>query len=586
MEIHERLDALRKEMEKEGIDVYYFNTSDYHMSEYVPEYFRTIAYFSGFRGSLATLLVDMQKAVLFVDGRYHLQADQQSGIYGIEIVKLGNPGALSPLDYLSEHYAGKRLGIDGKRTSLAFAKELQRRKISFVSRDIYSSLITDRAPFPASKAHFMPEEYTGKSRREKLREVFYCLGGKTHIINSPEAVCYLLNIRGNDIVHTPVILSYLVLTDNEAYLFADLERFDEEMLDELYADGVIIRPYDSYYSFLSNLSGRKILLDENKVNYETWASIKALNRIYPMRSVVDDMKSIKNPVEQEGFRRAHIYDGVTMLRFIKWLKETDLSTYTEYDVAMKLDSMRRAYHADDISFTSIVGYNENAAVVHYAPEEGKAKKLENRGILLVDSGGQYPEGTTDITRTIAIGDVDPEMRVCFTAVLKAMLNISGLTFLKGTTGRDIDILARKELWERGLNYLHGTGHGVGHVLSVHEGPPSIRSGGAYGGNECVPFREGNVVSDEPGVYLSGKYGFRCENLLLVQKKEVTEWGTFLHFETLTLVPFDLDLVDRSCLDEASVRALNAYHKRVRETISPYLNDEERDFLNWITREIV
>ena len=584
--IPKRLDYLRLSMKKEGVDVCYLNTTDYHMSEYVSEYFRTIAYFSGFTGSLATLLVDYEKAYLFVDGRYHLQAEEQCSPYGIEIVKLGTQGAKEPLDFIEENYKGKILAIDGKRTSVSFGKELEKRHISFRMCDVYSSVMEGRAPFPSGKVFELPYEYTGKKRSEKLRDVFFILSGKCHVVDSPETIAYVLNLRGSDVNATPVFLSYLVFLKDEVYLFADLERFDEDILDRLYADGVIIRPYDSYYDFLREIKGEVVLYDENKVNYETYSLLRRRNKLFSLLSVIDEMKSIKNETEIENTRKAHIYDGVTMVRFIRWLKENDLTSYTEYDVMKKLEGMRKGNRAYDASFGAIVGYNENAAVVHYAPQKETAKKLENQGILLVDSGGQYYEGTTDITRTVCIGEVDPEVRKWFTLVLRSMFHLSEAVFLYGSSGRSLDVLARKDLWKEGVNYMHGTGHGVGQFLSVHESPPSVRSGSMARGMEDEPLRPGNILSDEPGIYFAGKYGIRCENLVLCKQLFENEYGRFLGFETLTLAPFDLDLVDRDYLSDEDVRVLNDYHERVYNTLSPYLDEEEKAFLRHETRRIV
>ena len=580
-----RLDYLRLEMKKAGVEAYYLGTSDYHLCEYVPEYFRTIAWFTGFTGSAASLIVDYEDAYLFVDGRYHLQAEEQCAPYGIRIVKLGTTGALPPLAFLKKNYAGKAVGIDGRRTSVSFGKQLKKDKVRLVSVDCYSSLIEDRAPYPSSKAYELSLEYTGKSRAKKLKDLFYILSGRTHVLSSPEAICWLLNLRGDDIAHTPVFLSYMVFTKGEAYLIADLERFDEEILDHLYDDGIIIRPYDSFYDFLENIHDQDVLLDEERTNYETYSRLERRNHLYNFLSVVDEMKAMKNQTERENSQKAHVYDGVTMVRFIRWLKENDLSSYTEYDIAEKLDQMRRDYHAIDTSFGSIVGYEENSTVVHYAPTKEGSKKLENKGILLIDSGGHYLEGTTDITRTVSIGDVDPEVRKWFTLVLRGMLELSDVHFLYGTSGRSLDVLARKELWRQHVNYLHGTGHGVGYLLSVHEAPPSIRSGSNSLGREDMPLREGHIVSDEPGIYFNGRFGIRCENLLLVEKEDENEYGKFLHFHTLTLVPFDLDLIDRDYLSEENVRVLNAYHQRVYETLRPYLSDEEAEYLRHITRSI-
>ena len=584
--IKRRLTVLRSAMQKEGIDLYYFNTSDYHMSEYVPEYFRTIEYFSGFSGSLATLLVSMEDAWLFVDGRYHTQADQQCLKYGIKIVKLGTQDALEPLEFIKKYYSDKTVGLDGKRTSIRFANELIKNGILIKSVDVYSDLIENRAPLSKDLVYELSVEYTGLTRKRKIEMIRYVLKDRVHIINNLESIAYLLNLRGNDILYTPVFMAYLVFFSNDIYLFADLERFSEEILDHLYEDGVIIRPYASYYSFLETIKGKKILIDETKVNYETYVSIShGHNTIQHMRSIVEDMKAIKNPIEQCNFRLAHIYDGVAVLRFLMWLDSVDKSTLTEYDVREKIDGFRKAYKANDLGFSSIVAYNENAALMHYMPDRENSARLDNKGILLFDTGGQYSEGTTDVTRTIALGETSDEIKKYFTLVLKSMFNLSELKFLQGLSGNQIDVLARKDLWELGVDYRCGTGHGVGYNLAVHETPPNIRYGKTENGGELAEIKPGMVFSDEPGVYFEGRFGIRCENMLLCVSDEKNEYGQFLRFETLTMIPFDLKLIDPRYLDERTRRILNAYHDRVYETLLPYLNSEEANYLRKLTREI-
>ncbi len=584
--LNKRIENLSKEIKNNKIDVYYLNTSDYHMSEYVPTYFKTIEYFSGFSGSLATLLVDESSANIFVDGRYHIQAENQCVLNGVNVVKLGTKGALDPIAFLEKNYKNKIVGLDGKRTSIAFAKELINKGLKLKNIDIYSSLIENRPALSKDKLYKLDVEYVGETRKQKLDKVKYVLDGKTHIVNNLESIAYMLNLRGNDIIYTPVFLSYLVFNKNDVYFFIDLERLDEEIIEELYEDGVIIRPYDEYYDFLKTLNKETILLDENKVNYETYCSIlNKGNKVVNCLSIIEEMKSKKNDVEIQNTTLAHIYDGVAMLRFLKWLDQTDKETLNEYTAACKLNEFRLTYKAFDLSFNPIVAYNANAAMMHYGPTKENNCQLHNEGILLVDSGGQYKQGTTDITRTICLGPVSDEFKMHFTTVLKSMFNLSSAKFMEGLSGNQVDILARKDIWELGIDYRCGTGHGVGHVLAVHEAPPNIRYMHSASRSEEVPLAVGNVVSDEPGIYLEGKYGIRCENLLLVKKDEQTEYGQFLSFKTLTLVPFDLRLIDKKCLDDKTIKLLNDYHKEVYETLSPYLNEEERLYLYKITREI-
>ncbi len=580
---NKRLAALQAQMKKHNIDVYYLNTSDYHMSEYVPLYFKTIEYFSGFSGSLATLLVDKDNAYIFVDGRYHIQADKQCIPNGVTVIKLGTMGALDPIEFIKENYDGKVVGLDGKRTSIEFSKKLSNK---IKSIDIYSKLIENRIALSNSKLYELGIEYTGLTRSEKLKRVKYILNGKSHIVNNLESIAYILNLRGDDILYTPVFLAYLVFNKEDVYLFINLDRLDENILDGLYDDGVIIRPYDEYYKFLKTLRNETILLDETKVNYQSLVSIRNHgNKVVNCISIIEEMKSMKNETEVKNSIQAHIYDGVAMVRFLKWLDEIDKSTINEYDVAVKLNEFRLNYKAFDLSFNPIVAYEENAAMMHYGPTSENNTALDNKGVLLVDSGGQYKEGTTDITRTICLGPVTDEFKKHFTYVLKSMLNLSSVKFMKGLSGNQLDILARKDIWELGIDYRCGTGHGVGHVLSVHEAPPNIRYMHSASKSEEIPLQVGNIVSDEPGIYLEGKYGIRCENLLLVENDESNEYGQFLHFRTLTVVPFDLRLIDKKYLNDRQVELLNNYHLKVYETLSPYLNEEERVYLEKITRAI-
>ena len=584
--INQRLKALQEQLIKENIDLYYLNTSDYHMSEYVPEYFKTIAYFTGFTGSLASLLVSKNDAYIFVDGRYHTQADNQCLENGVKVVKLGTTGSLEPLEFINKNYHGKIIGFDGKRTSIKFAKSLIKQGNKIKSIDIYSPIIENRVPLKKNNIFELKNKFTGLPRNKKLELIQYCLKGNCHIVNNLEAIAYILNLRSSDIAYTPVFLSYLVFLKKDIYLFCDAKRFSEETLDNLYADGIIIRPYDAYYDLLDLISRQTIILDEDKVNFETYRRICARkNVIVNRRSFIDEMKSIKNNVEQENSKKAHIYDGVAMLRFLMWIDSIDKTSVDEYDVARKIDEFRLSYKAFDLSFGSIVAYNENAAIIHYAPEKGKAKKLDNKGILLLDTGGQYYEGTTDITRTIALGPVSDEIKKHFTIVLKSMFNLSETKFIRGINGYQIDAIARKDLWAEGFDYRHGTGHGVGYISSVHEGPPNIRYMETDSNIEKVELKPGMIVSDEPGIYIEGKHGIRCENLLLVKSNGKNEYGEFLRFETLTLVPFDLRLIDKRYLDDKTIEVINNYHQRVYKTLLPYLNESEANYLRKLTRAI-
>ena len=581
---HERIVALQEALINNNLDAYYLNTSDYHLSEYVPEYFKTIRYFTGFTGSLASLIVDREKAYIFVDGRYHIQAEKEC-FEGIEVIKLGTKGALEASDFLIKYYKNKKVGLDGKRININFVKNLVDHKLNIISKDIYSELIEDRSPLIKDVLKEFKIEYSGVSRKEKINNLKYCFENKVFIINDLESIAYILNLRGNDILNTPVFLAYLLLYQNDIYFFIDLERLNSELLLDLYEDEVIIRPYDEYYRFLDGVNKEVVIMDKHRINYETYLHLFKNNRLVYMPSIVLEMKSIKNEVEIKNSKLAHIYDGVAMVRFFYWLENQNKEELNEYLVANKLNEIRLGYKAFDLSFKPIVAYNENAAMMHYSPSQENNSQLKNEGILLIDSGGQYLEGTTDITRTISLGPVKDIVKKHFTLVLKSMFNLSETKFLSGISGNQIDILARKDIWELGIDYRCGTGHGVGHVLSVHEAPPNIRYMHSASKTEEMPLKAGQIVSDEPGIYLEGSYGIRCENMLLVKKDELNEYGQFLKFETLTMCPFDLKLIDKNYLDEKTIKILNDYHKTVYENLSPYLNEEEKEYLRKLTREI-
>ena len=581
--VKERLTQLRRKMYENGLEVYYLNTQDYHLSEYIPEHFKTLRYFSGFTGSMATMVITFDEAYIFVDGRYHVQADKQCTPNGIKVMKLGTDGVKNSDAFMIDNFNGKKIGLDGKVVSAKLVNRLKKAGLSIVSIDIYSDIYLDRPKLTKEMIYEIDSKYTGLTRLEKLNIVKRGLDGKCHITGDLTSIAYILNLRGNDIAYTPVFMSFLVFYDNDIYFFVHRERLSDIIIEDLNRDGVIIKDYDEYYDFIKIIKNTIILIDLNKINYETYDLLDtSSNRVYDMRSVIEDMKATKNNVEVKNARLAHIYDGVAMVRFMKWLKEVDKTTLNEYDVKVKLNRFRLEYKAFDLSFEPIVAYNANAAMMHYSPTADNNTKLENEGILLVDSGGQYFEGTTDITRTFALGKVDDKIKYWFSLVLRCMFNLEDVQFLEGLCGNQLDILARKDLWALGVDYRCGTGHGVGHILAVHETPPNIRY--TIGGGSEVALKPGHIFSDEPGVYFEGEFGIRCENMITCVKGQKTEYGQFLRFEPLTLVPFDLELIDKEVLGD-KVASLNAYHQLVYDTLSPYLSDEERAFLKERTRSI-
>lgn len=596
-QIKERLSALRAAMKAQGLSAYYIPTADYHLSEYVGEHFKFRAWMSGFTGSAGTLVVLPDQAGLWTDGRYFLQAEAQLAGTGIDLYKMQLPKVPTIEEFLSQHLnAGDLVGLDGRTVSAAagrrLAETLAKRSIQLdPSIDLADQLWTDRPALPQEKVWRYDIAYAGETAREKLRklrEKMAELMADVHIICALDEIAWLFNLRGSDVDYNPVFLSYAVIEKESAHLFVDEDKLSPEICSCLEEIDVKLHPYDEIYTTAGTYGSRhKILISENKLNYRLCQILKDTGaKLIDRPDPVQSLKAVKNDVEIRQTRSAHLTDGLIMTRFMKWLKETvQTETLTEASAAAHLDAMRQdAPGSLGLSFETIAGYGPHGAIVHYAVSEESDIPLEPCGLFLVDSGGQYLEGTTDITRTFALGPVTDEEKRHFTLVLRCMLNLMYAVFPEGVFCHSLDVLARTPLWEHGLDFLHGTGHGVGHLLNVHEGPNNffwkLREGAAP-----VVLAPGMVTTDEPGVYLDGKHGIRLENELLCQKKEETEFGTFLCFEPLTLAPIDLDAVDVSLLTDLDRQRLNAYHRKVFQMLSPELDADERDWLLKYTREI-
>ncbi len=611
MTVREKLSALRGKMKENGIDAWLVPTDDFHGSEYVGDYFKCRAYLSGFTGSAGTLVVMEDMAGLWTDGRYFLQAEEQLADSGVDLYKMGQEGVPTVEDFLVDRLKpGQCLGFDGRTVAAKTAAKLSERlgakqvKIDF-THDLSGEVWPDRPPLSARPAMLLGEAYAGKSRAKKLaqvREAMQEKGADSFLLSSLDDIAWLLNIRGDDVECNPVVLSYLVVTEDRVLLFANEKVFDEGCREALSADGVMILPYNNIYLWIRRLSaGRTLMLDTDKVNYALRAGIPAGVKVVDTTNPTLLAKAVKNPVEMENIRKAHLKDGVAVTRFMYWLKKraeaaaaagsqviTDENgtPVTEISAAEKLSSFREEQeHYMGPSFDTIAGFGPHGAIVHYAatPETDSRLKLDD--FLLVDSGGQYLEGTTDITRTFVLGNVDGEHKKYFTLVLKGNLNLASARFLHGVRGMNLDYICRRPLWDLGLDYNHGTGHGVGYFLNVHEAPNGFRWKVVPERNDSCVLEEGMVTSDEPGLYLAGKFGIRHENLLLCRKGEKTEYGQFMYFETLTLAPFDLDGIEPSLLNEDEKKLLNDYHVRVNEAIAPYLPAAERAWLKEATRPV-
>ena len=596
MTVKERLKALRELMKEKNIDAYLVPTDDFHGSEYVGDYFKCRKYITGFTGSAGTAVIMQDMAGLWTDGRYFIQAVDQLKGSSVELFKMGEPGVPTIHEFLKNNLKNDMcLGFDGRTVSGSEAEELKKllngKNIHFsVEEDLIGEIWEDRPELSCEPVMELEMKWTGETRASKIARIRQQMkeeGTDIFILTSLDDIAWLLNIRGNDIHCCPVVLSYLVMTDTEIRLFTNAMAFPQKVREYLEADGVKFYPYDEVYTCVQTFSkGKKVLLSKASVNSRLVSNIPADVEILDEKNLTLLPKAIKNPVEMENERLAHIRDGVAVTKFIYWLKtNVGKEKITELSAAEKLYQFRseQANFLGD-SFDPIIAYGIHAAIVHYSATEETDIPLEARGMVLADTGGHYLEGTTDITRTVVLGPVSEKEKKYFTAVLRGNLNLAAAKFKYGCTGLNLDYLARGPLWELGEDYNHGTGHGVGYLLNVHEGPNSFRWKNLPGSPAPV-FEEGMITSDEPGYYLENEFGIRHENLLLCKKAEKTSFGQFMCFEELTMVPFDLDGIDPAQMTERERGLLNKYHEKVYRNISPYLNEEEKEWLKRATRKI-
>mgnify|MGYP002545738498 FL=1 len=596
MTIKQKLNALCILMKEKKIDAYLVPTDDFHGSEYVGDYFKCRKYITGFTGSAGTAIITQDMAGLWTDGRYFIQAADQLRDTTIELFKSGEPGVPTVHQFLNDKLEeGMCLGFDGRTVSAREAEELQEllqeKHITFsVNDDLIGEIWEDRPALSCEPVMELDIRWTGKSRADKIAEIREQMKAKeadTFILTSLDDIAWLLNIRGNDIHCCPVVLSYLVMMENELRLYANAAAFSEEIRSNLEADGVKIYPYDDVYSYVQSISSdKKVLLSRANVNSRLVSNIPSEVTILDEPNLTLLPKAVKNETEMENERIAHIKDGVAVTKFIHWLKKNvTRTTITELSTAEKLYQFRSEQeHFLGESFDPIIAYGTHAAIVHYSATEATDIPLEARGMVLADTGGHYLEGTTDITRTIVLGPVTAKEKKFFTAVLRGNLNLAAAKFKYGCTGLNLDYLARGPLWELGEDYNHGTGHGVGYLLNVHEGPNSFRWKNLPG-NPAPVLEEGMITSDEPGYYLENEFGIRHENLVLCKKAEKTSFGQFMCFEPLTMVPFDLEGINPEEMTERERKLLNDYHQKVYTTISPYLDEEEKEWLKAATRKI-
>ena len=594
--MNKHLEQLREKMRERGIDVYVVPTSDYHESEYVSEHFACRRYITGFTGSAGTAVVTMEEAGLWTDGRYFVQAAKQLEGSGVTLRKMGVEGVPTILEYLRQAMPeGGTLGFDGRVVNELLGEEMEaavaarHAKIAY-GEDLVGMIWADRPALSREPVWILDEKYCGKSAAEKIADLRAAMreaGADVHVLTALDDIVWLLNIRGNDVPCNPVVLSYLAVTETEVLLFIQEEALDDSARSYLESLGVTVKPYDSIYDYVKTLAGQAVMVEKSRVNYALCHNLDASCRVIDRMNPTALAKAVKNPVEMENIRRAHIKDGVAVTKYIYWLKKNiGKIPMDEMSVADRLEEFRREQEGYlGPSFNTISAYGPNAAMCHYSATEESKAVLEPRGLYLVDSGGQYYEGTTDITRTIALGELTAEEREHFTLTAMSMLRLGNVKFLHGCRGLNLDYVAREVFWQRGLNFDHGTGHGVGYLLNVHERPNGIRWKVVPERQDSGVLEEGMLTSDEPGIYIEGSHGIRTENLILCRKAEKTEYGQFMRFEFVTFVPIDLDAIDKSLMRPEDVEMLNAYHREVYEKISPYLTAEEADWLREATREI-
>lgn len=590
-----RITALRAIMKREGIDYYYIPTADFHESEYVVEYFKARKFITGFTGSAGVAVIGQEEAWLWTDGRYFIQAAAQIEGSGFGLMKMGQEGVPTVMQYLGEKLQeGQCIGFDARVVNTNDAKEFA--KIAAkkhgslkTDNDLLDEVWTDRPALVHQPADVLKDEFNGEATASKLarvREQMEKEEAQYHIISTLDDIAWILNVRGNDIPHVPVVLSFLVIGKEDAMWFVEENALSDAVKEMAAECGITIRPYEDVYAYAATIpENSTVLLDKRKVNFRITNALSETVHIVSKANPSQLMKAIKNEIELENTRKAHLLDGIAVTKFMYWLKKNvGKIPMDEVSVSDYLQSLREQMEGyRDISFDTIAGYNANAAMMHYKAEPDTAAKLEPQGMLLVDSGGHYDTGTTDITRTFVLGPISDIQKKHFTMVVKSNLNLANVKFLYGCNGISLDVICREPIWKENLDYQCGTGHGVGYLLNVHEGPNSFRW--QYRPGFDNPFEAGMITTDEPGIYLQDQYGIRTENELICVKGEKNQYGQFMGFENITYVPIDLDGIDKQYLNAEDVKQLNDYHKMVYEKISPYMTPEENEWLKEYTREI-
>ena len=595
MNVPERISALRALMEERGYDAYMVPTDDNHQSEYVGEHFKARAFITGFTGSAGTAVITKDTAGLWTDGRYFIQAEQQLSGSGVKLFKMGEPDVPTVEDFIADILPeGGTLGFDGRVVAMGEGQALEAAaakkngKIDY-STDLIDKIWEDRPALSEEPAFALGVEYTGESTESKLKRIRKAMeeeGADIHIIAALDDVCWTTNLRGNDIEFFPLLLSYAVITKEEMKLYIDERKLSDEMKADLAKDNISLRPYNAIYDDVKELSAESaILVDPSRLNYALYNNLPKEAKVIEKVNPTVLMKAMKNDTEIKNIKNAHVKDGIAVTKFMYWLKKNVGKTeITEIRAAEKLEEFRKEQEGYLWqSFEPICGSGEHAAIVHYAATPETNVPVVTDGLFLTDTGGGYMEGSTDITRTFAFGKLTDRMVEDFTTVLLCNLRLARAVFMHGTCGYNLDILARMPAWERGINYNHGTGHGVGYLMNIHEAPSGFRI--AIRERERAVIEPGMVITDEPGIYIEGSHGIRTENELLVRKGQKTEYGQFLYLETITYVPIDLDAVNPDMMTKEDKAQLNAYHAKVYELVSPHLNEEEQEWLKEYTRAI-
>ncbi|WP_416198450.1 MAG: Xaa-Pro aminopeptidase [Sporanaerobacter sp.] len=590
--INERIASLRNLMKERGIDAYIIPTYDPHQSEYVGDHWKTRVWISGFTGSAGTVVVTMKEAGLWTDGRYFIQAANQIKDSEIKLFKMGIPGVPSYMEWLKENLAeGSSLGYDGKVFPVSDVKQIEEKlsskNIKLVEEyDLVGEIWKDRPELPMDKVFIHEVKYAGKSPKEKINEVrekMKKLDVSYYLLGSLDDIAWVYNIRGNDVECNPVVTSYGLISMDKAYLFVHKSKVPTEVEKYLNDNGIEVAEYDEVRKYAESIKeNSRVFIDPSRINKWLYNGIPSSCKIVEGRNITTDLKAVKNSVEIENLKNAYIKDGVALVKFLYWLDENiGKIPMSEISVTEKLEEFRRQ-QKDFVepSFDTIAGYKEHAAMMHYSATKESDYSLEKEGMLLIDSGGQYLDGTTDITRTIVLGPISEEEKKDFTLTLKGHINLIKTRFLYGATGSNLDVLSRFPLWQEGLDYKCGTGHGVGYFLNVHEGPHRISPA-----PNTVRLEEGMVVTIEPGVYKEGKHGIRIENDVVVKKDIETDSGQFMKFETISFCPIDLEGINVELLDESERQWLNNYHEEVYKKLSPYLEQEEKEWLRRETRNI-